>query len=68
MAVIRHKEAIHSGQFMVAEFEAEEDSSSENEDEIDADEMSKLKSRQRRSSRVARPVYDTFVDKKVSAS
>ena len=50
------------------EFEAEEDSSSENEDEIDADEMSKLKSRQRRSSRVARPVYDTFVDKKVSAS
>ena len=43
-----------------------ESSSSENEEEIDAEEMKTLKSKIRRSNRVAKPVYDPFVDKQVS--
>ena len=43
-------------------------STSENEDVIDADEMKTLMSKLRRSSRVARPVYDPFIDKQVSMS
>ena len=48
------------------EYISDETSTSENEDEIDVDEMRTLKSKLRRSNRVARPVYDSFTDQQVS--
>lgn len=47
---------------------SDETSTSENEDEIDVDEMKTLKSKLRRSNRVARPVYDSFTDQQVNIS
>jgi hypothetical protein len=50
------------------EFSDNEASTSDNEDVIDADEIKTLTSELRRSSRVARPVYDPFIDQQVSIS
>jgi hypothetical protein len=49
-------------------FNIEDKSTTENEDEIDEEEIKKLKSKMRLSNRVRRPVNDLFVDKQVIKS
>jgi len=49
-------------------FNIEDKSTTENEDEIDEEEIKRLKSKMRLSNRVRRPVYDSFVDKQVIKS
>jgi len=50
----------------VEEYLSNEDSSSDDDNQIDADEIKKLTAVIRRSNRVARPVYDSFIDQQVS--
>ena len=49
----------------VEEYLSNEDSSSDDDNQIDADEIKKLTAVIRRSNRVARPVYDSFIDQQV---
>ena len=49
----------------VEEYLSNEDSSSNDDNQIDADEIKKLTAVIRRSNRVARPVYDSFIDQQV---
>merc|ERR1719361_284175 len=51
--------------FIATHSQPNKDSSSENEDEIEADEIERLRRKKRCSERVTRPVYDPFVDKQV---
>ena len=41
------------------------DSTSDDDNEIDADEIKRLTAKIRRSNRVPRPVYDSFIDQQV---
>ena len=49
----------------VEEYLSNEDSSSDDDNQIDADEIKNLTAVIRRSNRVARPVYDSFIDQQV---
>ena len=47
------------------EFLSDDESTSDNDTEIDSDEIKNLTAKIRRSNRIARPVYDSFIDQQV---